>query len=94
MNRKTFLYIFSGVVTAGLICLVAGLIVFYTVKENAVATIVSLFAIIAGAIMAGIGLVVVAVILILIKTSGKSELKRRDGANETETGTDKGNGLN
>ncbi len=85
MNKKTFLFIFAGAVAAGLVCLIAGLIVFYTVKDNAVAAIVSLFAIIAGALMTIIGvitLLIIALTIILAKPKhdkGDEENSEDDG---------------
>ncbi len=58
--------------------MVAGLIVFYTVKENAVATIVSLFSIIAGSIMAGIGLIALLIVVLLIFLSRPKKREPED----------------
>lgn len=88
MNKKTFLFIFAGAAAAGLVCLIAGLIVFYTVKDNAVATVVSLFAIIAGAIMAIIGvitLLIIALTIILAKRKpDKSDEENAEGGGKTD----------
>lgn len=85
MNKKTFLFIFAGAVAAGLVCLIAGLIVFYTVKDNAVATIVSLFAIIAGAIMTIIGVItLVIIVLTIVLTKHKPDSDVGENAEDGE----------
>lgn len=83
MNKKPFLFIFAGVVAAGLLCLIVGLIVFYAVTGNAVATIVSLFAIIAGSIMGGIGLISLLIVILLTVIGRK---KARDNEDDGENG--------
>lgn len=66
MNKKPFLFIFLGVVAAGLICLGAGLAVYFSVSGNAVVSVVSLFASIAGGIMSGAGLIALLICLLVI----------------------------
>lgn len=66
MNRKPFLYIFAGVIAAGVLFLGVGLAVHFGVSGNAVATVVSLFAMIAGGIMAAIGLISLLVCLLFV----------------------------
>lgn len=72
MNRKPFLYIFVGVIVAGLLFLGIGLAVHFGVSGNAVATIVSLFAMIAGGIMAAIGVISLLVCLLFVVFGKKS----------------------
>ena len=50
---------------AGAVCLIVGLIVFYTVKNNALSTLMAMLAIATGAIMASFAAIVLAVILII-----------------------------
>lgn len=81
MNKKSFLFIFLGVVVAGLICLGVGLAVYFLVSGNAVVTVVSLFASIAGGIMAGAGLIALLMCLAIMTfgRGNKNENSRKNG---------------
>ncbi len=92
MNKKTFLYIFAGVVAAGILCLVIGLIVHYAVSANAIVTIVSLFAMIAGGIMAGIGLIALLICLLLIVFAKGNKQQQTVEEVSTDTATDTADG--
>lgn len=83
MNSKTFLYIFAGVIAAGVICLGVGLAVHFSVSGNPVVTIVSLFASIAGGIMTGIGLISL-LICLLFMVFGKGNKNRVAEAEASE----------
>ncbi|MGN1061417.1 MAG: hypothetical protein ACI4QN_06770 [Candidatus Coproplasma sp.] len=84
MNKhKTFLFIFLGVIVAGLLCLGAALIVRATVTGNAVVTIVTLFALIAGGIMAGIGLISLLIcLLLMVFSKGDKRIAEQELAEE------------
>lgn len=65
-KKKVFVCIFAGVIAAGALVLGAGFIVRSLVTGNAVVTVVTLFAIIAGAIMLGLGLFSMLICLLLM----------------------------
>lgn len=65
MNKKAFLAIIGGVLSAGLICFVAGLIVYKTNIGNPVPVIISLFAMATGLIIAAVAAIVMIVTLIV-----------------------------
>ncbi|MGN0812711.1 MAG: hypothetical protein ACI4MQ_04280 [Candidatus Coproplasma sp.] len=83
MNKKiAFVWIFAGVVAAGLLVLAAAFIVRALITGNAVVTVVTLFAIIAGAIMAGLGLIALLICLLLLLFSKGGDNK--DVQNKSE----------
>lgn len=80
-KKKIFVCIFAGVIAAGALVLGAGFIVRALVTGNAVVTVVTLFAIIAGAIMLGLGLISMLICLLIMTFSiGK---KSKDVEDET-----------
>lgn len=83
MKKNPFPYIFAGVVTAGLICLIIGVIVYFTVKGNAVVTVVSLFAIIAGAILSVIGLIslLISILTVILKKNKNQNIEKTNTKN-------------
>lgn len=65
MKRSVSFYLACGITAAGLLCLVVGLIVYFATKSGLATMIFSLFAIIAGAIMSGVGILILLVLLIM-----------------------------
>lgn len=81
-KKKTFAFVFAGVVAAGLLTLAIAFIVRAAVTGNPVVTVVSLFAIFAGALMAGLGLIALLICLLLLTFSKGS--KPKNEPNEVE----------
>ena len=76
MNKRTVIAILSGILAAGVVCLIVGLCVYLTSKSNAISLILGLFALITGGIMAaaaGIGLAIVGIAHLITKLNDKSE---------------------
>lgn len=65
MNKKLVFALIIGILCAGLVCLLVGIIVRFCVTENAVALLVSVFTIIFGAIVAGVALLVLLILLLM-----------------------------
>lgn len=83
MDKKiAFVWIFVGVIAAGALVLGIGFIVHAFVTGNAVVTIITLFAVIAGAIMMGLGLIAMLICLLLITFGVGRKLK--DKKNEAQ----------
>ncbi len=77
MKGKTALVVSIGAFAAGIVCLVVGLILFYTVKGNAIVVIGAFFAIYTGVVTAGIALIALIIVLIYMLTHKKN--KQEDG---------------
>lgn len=74
MNKKVAYALMIGIICAGLVCLIVGLIVRFTVTDNVIALLVSIFTIIFGSMMAGIALfTLLLVLLISAITKSKNE---------------------
>ena len=65
MNKKLVFALIIGILCAGLVCLLVGIIVRFCVTGNAVALLVSVFTIIFGAIVAGVALLVLLILLLM-----------------------------
>ena len=65
MNKKTAIAVISGVLAAGVLCAVVGIIVYFTANSNAISLLIGLFTIFTGSIIAGIAAVVLVVILLI-----------------------------
>ncbi|MDE7163006.1 MAG: hypothetical protein K2O44_02895 [Clostridia bacterium] len=65
MNKKTALAVVCGVLAAGILCAIVGIIVYFTANSNALSLLIGLFTIFTGAIITGIATVVLIVLLII-----------------------------
>ncbi|MDE7076076.1 MAG: hypothetical protein K2O62_02005 [Clostridia bacterium] len=65
MNKKTALALICGVLAAGILCAIVGIIVYFTANSNAISLLIGLFTIFTGSIIAGIAAVVLIVMLII-----------------------------
>ncbi|MGN0808224.1 MAG: hypothetical protein ACI4MN_07255 [Candidatus Coproplasma sp.] len=83
-NKKAFVYIFAGVIAAGLLCLGVAFIVSACVPNNAIVTIVTLFAKFAGGIMAGVGFIAELISLVILLFSKKPK-EKDEGDSENQT---------
>ena len=88
-QKKIFVYIFAGVIAAGALVLGAGFIVRALVTGNAVVTVVTLFAIIAGAIMLGLGLISMLICLLFMTFSIGKKSKEVEDETTKELAEDK-----
>lgn len=66
MNKKTAFALICGVLAAGVLCAIVGIIVYFTANSNAISLLIGLFTIFTGAIIAGIAAVVLIVLLIIV----------------------------
>ena len=66
MNKKAIVAVLCGVLAAGLLFIVVGLIVHFTAKSNVVAHIVGLFIIASGIILAAAAILALTVALLVI----------------------------
>lgn len=76
MNRKIAAAIMGGVLAAGVICLIVGLIVYFKAHGNLVSVVIGLFASAVGIVMtatAVIVLIIVGLIHLIIKLKNKEE---------------------
>ncbi len=76
MNKKAIVAVFCGALAAGVLCLVAGLIVYYTAKGNVVSLLIGLFTIATGIIIAAaavLALIIVFIIILVTKSKNKNE---------------------
>lgn len=83
MNRKTIIAVICGMLTAGLVFLIAGLIAFFAVKGNMLAYMLGLFAIFFGALMAGFSLIGLAITL-SVWAIQKSKIKKENDRQQIE----------
>lgn len=88
-KKKIFVCIFAGVIAAGALVLGAGFIVRALVTGNAVVTVVTLFAIIAGAIMLGLGLISMLICLLIMTFSIGKKSKEVEDKTTKELAEDK-----
>ncbi|MGN0824345.1 MAG: hypothetical protein ACI4MB_04675 [Candidatus Coproplasma sp.] len=88
-KKKVFVCIFAGVMAAGALVLGAGFIVRALVTGNAVVTVVTLFAIIAGAIMLGLGLISMLICLLIMTFSIGKKIKEVEENTTEELSEDK-----
>ena len=88
-KKKIFVCIFAGVMAAGALVLGAGFIVRALVTGNAVVTVVTLFAIIAGAIMLGLGLISMLICLLIMTFSIGKKSKEVEDETTKELAEDK-----
>ncbi len=88
-KKKIFVCIFAGVIAAGALVLGAGFIVRALVTGNAVVTVVTLFAIIAGAIMLGLGLISMLICLLIMTFSIGKKSKEVEDETTKELAEDK-----
>ena len=75
MSKKSIIAIFCGVIAAGLVFLIVGLILFLAMKGKVAFYLGGLFAIFFGTFMAGIALIVLAVVLIIWAVKKSKENK-------------------
>ena len=73
MNRKTVTAILLGLLAAALVCVIAGIIMYFCAKSNAILLLVGLFAIFMGSFMAIVPLIILIVNLITAKISKKNK---------------------
>lgn len=66
MSKKTIIAVLSGVLAAGLLCLIVGLIVYHTAKGNVISLIIGLFVTATGIIIAAAAFLALAVTLLVI----------------------------
>ncbi|MDE5766441.1 MAG: hypothetical protein K2I17_04675 [Clostridia bacterium] len=66
MNKKTAFALICGVLAAGVLCAIVGIIVYFTANNNAISLLIGLFTIFTGAIITGIAAVVLLVLLIIV----------------------------
>ncbi|MDE7400694.1 MAG: hypothetical protein K2N17_01435 [Clostridia bacterium] len=66
MNKKTAFALICGVLAAGVLCAIVGIIVYFTANNNAISLLIGLFTIFTGAIIAGIAAVVLIVLLSIV----------------------------
>lgn len=83
-NKKTFVYIFAGVIAAGILCLGIAFIVSACVSNNPIVTVVTLFAKFAGGIMAGVGFIAELISLVILLFSKKPK-EKDEGVSENHT---------
>lgn len=88
-KKKIFVCIFAGVIAAGALVLGAGFIVRALVTGNAVVTVVTLFAIIAGTIMLGLGLISMLICLLIMTFSIGKKSKEVEDETTKELAEDK-----
>lgn len=86
-KKKTFAYIFAGVMAAGILTVGIAFLVRTLVTGNPVVTIVTLFAIFAGALMAGLGLIALLICLLLLTFSKGSKTKAEPSVVEGQQST-------
>lgn len=75
MDRKTATYIMFGMLAAGVLCGIIGLIVYLTANTNAIQLLVGLFCLCLGGAMAAVAGVVLLILLIISKASKKKSNK-------------------
>lgn len=66
MNKKAIVTVLCGVLAAGLLCLIIGLIVYFTAKGNVLSLVLGLFITATGIIIAAAALTVLLVTLLVI----------------------------
>lgn len=84
-KRKAFVWIFVGVIAAGVLVLGVGLILNKLIVNNPVITVVTLFAMFAGGIMAGLGLIALLISLLLL--TFKKSVKNNQNIDTEELNT-------
>lgn len=78
MSRKSLIAIFCGVIAAGLVFLIAGLVLFLAMKDRVAYYLVGLFAIFFGTFMAGITFIALAVVLIIWAVKKSKDKKEKN----------------
>ncbi|MCM1437975.1 MAG: hypothetical protein NC131_02015 [Roseburia sp.] len=76
MNKKIIILVLCGVLAAGLLCLIVGLIVYDTAKTNVLSLIIGLYAIISGIIIAAaalIALLVTVTVILILRAKNKDK---------------------
>ena len=69
MRKKTIVAVFGGIFAAGLLCLIVGLIVYFTANGNVMALIIGLFTIATGAIIAAAALLALLITFLVMLIS-------------------------
>ena len=72
MDRKTATYLMFGMLAAGVLCAIIGLIVYLTANTNPVQLLIGLFCLCLGGAMVAVAGIVLLIILIISKTSKKN----------------------
>ena len=65
MNKKTIIAVMGGVLAAGIVCLITGLIVYFTANGNIIALITGLFTTAVGIIISVAAAIVLTITLII-----------------------------
>ena len=65
MSRKTLLAIICGALAAGLVCLVAGLILYFTIKANPIALFIGVFMVAMGVFMSAVAILMLIILLVV-----------------------------
>ena len=73
MNKKSVTAILLGLLAAAIICVIAGIIMYFCAKSNAILFLVGLFMIFLGSFMAIVPLIILIVFLITAKISKKNK---------------------
>ena len=72
MNKKTVTAILLGLLAAAVVCIIAGVIMYFCAKSNAILLLIGLFSIFIGSFMAIVPLIILIIILITSKISKKN----------------------
>lgn len=81
MNKRSVIAVISGVLAAGILCAVIGIIVYFTADGKALSLLIGLLTIFSGLIIAGAAIIVLLIILIvwLINRSKNNEREKNNG---------------
>lgn len=66
MNKKVVIAMMSGILAAGVLCFIVGIIVFYAMPTVIVARVVAIFTMAIGCMMSLMGLIVLVTTLIIV----------------------------
>ena len=72
MNRKSVVAISLGIMTAAVLCIIAGAICYFTAPENAVLLLIGIFMIVIGIFMAIVPIILLIIALITVLISKKN----------------------
>ena len=84
-RKKVFAFVFGGVITAGVLVLGVALLLRFLITDNAIVTVITFFAIFAGAFMAGVGLISLLITLLALTFSKGNKNKSKDNDDTVNT---------
>lgn len=82
MNKRTAVAVICGVLAAGILCAITGIVVYFTANGKAISLLIGLFTIFTGSIITGIAAIVLITILIMWLINKRKNNKQEENGED------------